>query len=212
MRCEALSTLEREERLQQLSDNQQCRLEAETVHASSRINRIRGNVEPLRLHRREGYASSRIIITRRMLSIVGERELRLHSESHDIVLRCMILIYIIIHVYIYSSNCIYTIIILCIYIHLPVLYTCLGSVDNSHNNLNFAHLISHVCEVPLADESEFDTEELWEATEAPTPLWLTQTLQNRRTALPIQPPLVCVALLECDVAAVQSATLLTLAP
>ena len=45
-----------------------------------------------------------------------------------------------------------------------------------------------------------------------TPLRLTQTLQNRRKALPIQPPLVCVALLECDVAAVQSATLLTLAP
>ena len=102
------------------------------------------------------------------------------------------------------------------YIHLPVLHTCLGSVDNGQNNLNFAHLIFHVCEVPLADESEFDTKELWEATEAPTslsrsPLWLTQTIQNRRTALPIQPPLVCVALLECDVAAVQSATSLTLA-
>ena len=38
------------------------------------------------------------------------------------------------------------------------------------------------------------------------------SLQNRRTALPIQSPLVCVALLECDVAAVQSATLFTLAP
>ena len=51
------------------------------------------------------------------------------------------------------------------YIHLPVLYTCLSSVDNGQNNLNFAHLIFHVCEVPLTDESEFNTKELWEATE-----------------------------------------------
>ena len=54
-------------------------------------------------------------------------------------------------------------------------------------------------------------------TETPTPLsrfplLLTQRLQNRRTALLIQPPLVCVALLECDVAAVQSVTSLTPAP
>ena len=65
-----------------------------------------------------------------------------------------------------------------------------------HNQSNVEHIYTYVSTTPLSRSS----------------LWLTQTLQNRRTALPIQPPLVCVALLECDVAAVQSATLLTLAP
>ena len=44
---------------------------------------------------------------------------------------------------------------------------------------------------------------LREATGAQTPLsrsqlWLTKRLQNRRTGFPIQPHLVCVALLQCD--------------
>ena len=72
-----------------------------------------------------------------MLSIVGERELRLHSESHVLRSRCVILVYIIL--YIYSYTYIYTlytyIYTLYNYVHLLVLYTCLGSVDNSHNNI-----------------------------------------------------------------------------
>ena len=66
--------------------------------------------------------------------------LRLHTELHDIVLRCMILVYIIIHIHLqlhrhHNNN---------YYVHLLVLYICLGSIDNSYNNINFTLLIFHV--------------------------------------------------------------------
>ena len=73
---------------------------------------------------------NRCALTRRMLSIVGERELRLHIESH--VLRCMI------HIYIctYTATSTYT-----PYICTPFsIVHCLCSIDN---NQNFAVLIFH---------------------------------------------------------------------
>ena len=80
-----------------------------------------------------------------MLSIVGEWELRLHSESHAYVLSCMILVYTYTATPIYTLyHALYTYIhTLYNYVHLLVLYTCLGSVDNSlnNNNQNFALLI-----------------------------------------------------------------------
>ena len=58
---------------------------------------------------------------KRMLSIVGKRELCLYSESH--VLHCMILVYI----YTYTATPIH---VHLIHEHVLVLYTCLGSVYN----------------------------------------------------------------------------------
>ena len=67
--------------------------------------------------------------------------LRLHTELHDIVLHCMILVYIIIHIHLqlHRHN-----IIIIMYMYILVLYICLGSIDNSYNNINFTLLIFHV--------------------------------------------------------------------
>ena len=62
-------------------------------------------------------------------------------KLHDIVLRCMILVYIIIHIHLQLHR--HNIIIIMI-VHLLVLYICLGSIDNSYNNINFTLLIFHV--------------------------------------------------------------------
>ena len=66
--------------------------------------------------------------TRRMLSILGERELRLHSESH--VLRCTVNDLCNQRLSTYSNTYI-----------IPVQYTCWGSVYNCHNNTKLAFVM-----------------------------------------------------------------------
>ena len=69
-------------------------------------------------------------ITKRMLSIVGERELHLHSESH--VLCCMILVYI----YTYTATPTYTpYIIMYIFLYYTLLWVLLITVIK-HDNKN----------------------------------------------------------------------------
>ena len=84
-------------------------------------------------------------ITRRMLSIVGERELRLHSESHTALQGlCLHNIDVQLHIYIYT-------------VCLLVLYTCLGSVPRE-SSLSISSEFSRArwsrSAASLADESE----------------------------------------------------------
>ena len=76
-----------------------------------------------------------------MLSAL-ERELRLHSKSHNIVLCRMIFVYRSIHNYAYTATtAYYTCALMYIYMYLSiisVLYTSLDSVDNNIN-LHFGY-------------------------------------------------------------------------
>ena len=79
-----------------------------------------------------------------MLSIVGERELRLHTESHDIVLRCMILVYIIIHIHLQLHRH-HIIIIMYIYLYYTFVWVLLITViGRAGASLNI-HLFIYTC-------------------------------------------------------------------